>query len=144
MGLFIIEEYVGPSRFQRTDLQLQIIRDLLQVMPAKYRRLPNGRLKMEEARPTVERIEKDDPFEAVRSAEILPLFYKNFTVLHQNSLGGTIQNPLYHDIMNNFDEKEVAGRQTRSLMRDISPWSIGAGLPSRPIVKRFEVSMPDK
>ena len=127
-GLFILEEYVGPARFQWSELQLQIVRDLLQVIPERYRRLPSGEVKSEEGRPTIEQMERDDPFEAVRSTDIAPLFYKNFKVLHHCPLGGSIQNPLYHDIINNFDEKDLVANQILIAIDDIEQLLVGANI----------------
>ena len=42
------------------------------------------------------------PFEAIRSADIVPLFRHRFSVLHEIPLGGTIERLLFDGILHNF------------------------------------------
>lgn len=113
-GLFIFNEYVGPSQFQWTDKQLQIINAILELLPEKYRK-DLSRLgltvKKEVIRPTIEDMERIDPSEAIRSAEIIPLVGKHFTILEKVDYGGTLLHTLLHNIVGNFDpqkEEDVA------------------------------------
>jgi len=101
-GLFILEEFVGPTQFQWTDLQMQYTQNLLKDIPEKLRLFKDGRLKMAEGRPTVEQVVAVSPFESIRSAEILPLFQRYFDIVATRNLGGTIQHLLYNGIMHNF------------------------------------------
>jgi SAM-dependent methyltransferase len=105
-GLFILEEYIGPSRFQWNRQQLELINNMLTLIPKKYRKYKSGFLKKEHWRPTPEEVRNVSPFEAIRSSDIIPLFYKYFDVLHHKNLGGTIQHLLYMGIIHNFDERE--------------------------------------
>ena len=113
-GLFILEEYTGPSIFQWTDAQLAVVNDLIALLPEEYRRylgLPGQPpLKRLHERPKPEDVQAVSPFEAIRSAAIIPLFHKSFVVLHQQSLGGAIQHLLYQGILHNFaPDDERAG-----------------------------------
>jgi len=103
-GLFILEEFVGPSLFQWSDEQLTITNNLLALLPEKYRIYQTGTTKLVHGRDTPEAVRAVSPFEAVRSSEIVPLFYKNFEVLHHSHLGGTIQHLLYAGIIHNFKD----------------------------------------
>jgi len=103
-GLFILEEYVGPSLFQWSDEQLMITNSLLALLPEEYRIYQIGTIKLAHARDTPEAVRAVSPFEAIRSSEIVPLFYKNFEVMHHNHLGGTIQHLLYAGIIHNFKD----------------------------------------
>ena len=49
------------------------------------------------------------PSEAIRSSDIVPLFRRNFDVVYEKQLGGTIQHMLYSGIIQNFpdDDSEV-------------------------------------
>jgi len=108
-GLFIFNEYVGPSQFQWTDKQLQIINEILELLPEKYRK-DLSRLgltvKREVFRPTIEDMERIDPSEAIRSAEIIPLVGKHFTILEKVDYGGTLLHTLLHNIVGNFDPQK--------------------------------------
>ena len=70
-GMLLINEFVGPSRFQWTSRQLDLANEMLALLPEDLRRdLGNGGLKSEIVRPTVEHMVRHDPSEAVRSADI--------------------------------------------------------------------------
>jgi len=101
-GLFVLEEYVGPTQFQWTVAQMEIVKGLLALVPERYRRLSWGALKTEEGRPAPEAVAAESPFESIRSAEIGPLFEHYFDIVHRGNLGGTIQHLLYNGILGNF------------------------------------------
>jgi SAM-dependent methyltransferase len=115
-GLFILEEFVGPTQFQWTDRQLAATNALLALLPEELRRFRWGALKHAEGRPTVAEVVAASPFESIRSAEILPLFEERFEVLHLRKLGGTIQQLLHNGIVHNFwPETEESGRALRGI-----------------------------
>lgn len=101
-GLFILEEFVGPTQFQWTNLQMDLVRSLLGFLPESLRRLRWGAVKDVEGRPTVEEVVAVSPFESIRSGEITPLFAKFFDVVLVRNLGGTLQHLLYNGIVHNF------------------------------------------
>ena len=101
-GLFILEEFVGPTQFQWTDAQLDVVRTLMALLPEELRMLRWGAVKPEEGRPTVQEVVATSPFESIRSAEIVPLFRRTFRVVELRPLGGTLQHLLYNGIVHNF------------------------------------------
>ncbi|MEN3369779.1 MAG: hypothetical protein V7609_1922 [Verrucomicrobiota bacterium] len=105
-GLFIMLEYVGPSQFQFNDKTVQIINDLLALLPPACRqRLSDPRdyvTKFE--RTTIKHMNVMDPSEAIRSAEILPLLAKTFTIIEKKNFGGTVLHMLLQDIVHNFPD----------------------------------------
>lgn len=101
-GLFILEEFVGPTQFQWTDLQIDLTAGLLKFLPESLRRFRWNAVKHLEGRPTVEEVVAVSPFESIRSAEIVPLFEKYFDLFLVRNLGGTIQHLLYNGIVHNF------------------------------------------
>jgi SAM-dependent methyltransferase len=101
-GLFILEEFVGPTQFQWTDRQIDVVRTLMALLPEELRRLRWGAVKPYEGRPAVKDVVAASPFESIRSAEIVPLFQRFFHVLELRPLGGTIQHLLYNGIIHNF------------------------------------------
>ena len=113
-GLFLLEEYVGPTQFQWTDRQMALTDALLQLLPARLRRLPWGATKEREGRPTPEEVMAVSPFESIRSAEIVPLFDHCFERVVVRDLGGTVQHLLYNGIAGNFwplDEESAAAME---------------------------------
>ena len=115
-GLFILEEYVGPTQFQWTDAQMALTKGLLSTLPPRYRRLKWDAVKTEEGKPTPEAVVAESPFESIRSAEIGPLFERYFEVVHLRNAGGTIQHLLYNGIMHNFQPTDP---EAEALVRGI-------------------------
>ena len=107
-GYCVLDEYVGPARFQWTDAQLALTRQLLGLLPRPLRIYRHGIEKREEGRSSVEEVTAACPSEAIRSDEIVPLFHKTFEVAHQQNLGGTIQHLLYSGIVHNLPDHDEA------------------------------------
>jgi hypothetical protein len=107
-GLFVLEEFVGPTQFQWTDAQIEITRAILKLLPQDLRRLRWGAIKEMEGRPTPAEVEAVSPFEAIRSSEIFALFRRYFDIIVVRNLGGTIQHLLYNGIVHNFRDDQYA------------------------------------
>ena len=104
-GLFIVNEYVGPNRFQWTDTQLQIANDLLLLLPERYRIDPVTKAVISVIhRQPLELMIAVDPSEAVRSRDIIRLMEDKFKIIERIDYGGTILHLLLNDIILNFDE----------------------------------------
>jgi SAM-dependent methyltransferase len=104
-GLFVLVEYVGPTRFQWTDKQLKIINDLLCLLPDRYKKDADNDqiIKANVTKKTMEGYLKEDPSEAVRSEDILLLLYNYLEVIEERDMGGTILHMLFANIIDNFD-----------------------------------------
>src|SRR5262249_17819962 len=89
-GVFHVCEFVGPDRFQWTDLQLQEMTAWLQSLPERYRITADGLVKTVVARPTIDEMIAYDPSEAVRSSSIERLLAERFEILERRPLGGTL------------------------------------------------------
>jgi ubiquinone/menaquinone biosynthesis C-methylase UbiE len=105
-GLFIMLEYVGASQFQFSDKVVQIINDILALLPLACRqRFSNaGEYVTKFERTAIEYMNVMDPSEAIRSAEILPLLAKTFTIIEKKNFGGTLLHMLLQDIVHNFPD----------------------------------------
>ncbi len=112
-GLLIFNEFVGPRKFQWTDLQLLIVNQLLAALPPRLREDQStpGELKAEVLRPTIEEMDAIDPSEAALSDQIIPLAHRFFEPVAVRSYGGTLLALLLERIMSNFreDSEEDAG-----------------------------------
>ncbi|MFL6248176.1 MAG: class I SAM-dependent methyltransferase [Thermoanaerobaculia bacterium] len=93
----IINEYVGPNRFQYSDDVSSAINALLRALPEELRRPYESR-----ARPTVEEMIANDPTEAVRAEELIAFTERIFEVRERKNIGGTILQHLLYDIVQNF------------------------------------------
>jgi hypothetical protein len=77
-------------------------------LPESLRRVdgPEGEVRHVVTRASAEEIAEDDPSEAVRSAEILPLLEERFEIVARWDLGGTLLNPLLEGIAPRFDPED--------------------------------------
>jgi SAM-dependent methyltransferase len=111
-GWFILNEYVGPRQFQFPDHQLAIVRDLLAVLPERWRQdSATGQVKAEYVRRPPEIWDAIDPSEAIRSDRIVREVARRFRVVDRLDYGGSVLHLLLEHIVHNFDshdEKDVA------------------------------------
>ncbi len=107
-GVFVLDEFVGPARFQWTDAQLAWVGHLLDLMPPELRRHPNGTVKRREGRSTPEEVMRVCPSEAIRPTDIPTVFEQVFRPVAMLNLGGTIQHLLYSGIIQNFPDNDPA------------------------------------
>lgn len=102
-GILVINEYVGPNRFQWRDDQLRLANKILRELPTEYRkRWRSDRVKSGIYRPGLLRMVVSDPSEAVDSEHILGALRKRFTVLEEKPYGGNLLHLALKDIAHNF------------------------------------------
>jgi glycosyltransferase involved in cell wall biosynthesis/SAM-dependent methyltransferase len=108
-GWLVFDEYVGPARLQWRDAQLDAVNALLAALPARYRRDRRSawRVKRRLYRPPLDERNRDSPFEAARSEEILPLTAERFTIVSRRDYGGAVLHPLLDGIAGNFHGERV-------------------------------------
>src|SRR5664279_1216763 len=104
-GLFFLEEYIGPSRFQTDPNTLQMINDLLRFLPERYRRSVylDGRPRETYENPPLSWFEENDPSESVRSDEIVPVLGQLFDIVEYRPYGGALLHMLLSGTAGNFD-----------------------------------------
>ena len=102
-GIFHLHEFVGPTRFQWTDAQLDLANAFLDSLPPRLRRLPSGQPKERLRRPTVAEMISADPSEAVRSADLVGALQPFFDVIEERQIGGTLLHLALGQIAQNFD-----------------------------------------
>lgn len=106
-GLLIVNEFIGPNRFQWTDRQLAAANAILRCFPLEVKQnLHNpGEYIEERIRPTVEYMIKHFAFESVCSQEIPAALGQYFTIIDRKDYGGTVLHLLFDSIMGNFNEE---------------------------------------
>jgi SAM-dependent methyltransferase len=96
----VVNEYVGPNRFQFTDRAIEIMNTLLAALPDRLRR---GRVEnvtyARKERPAIDLMIANDPSEAVRSEDLMPMIGTRFDVLESKKLGGTVLMHVLYDIV---------------------------------------------
>jgi len=90
-GLFAMDDFIGPSRFQWTERALSFANDFRDSLPASLAVNPNtnkraGRL----GRPTIEGMIALDPSEAADSDSIMPALREFFPTAQIIRTGGAI------------------------------------------------------
>jgi 2-polyprenyl-3-methyl-5-hydroxy-6-metoxy-1,4-benzoquinol methylase len=100
-GLLIMDEYVGPSRFQWTTGQIRAANALLGALPEGYRTQHDGQIKHRVVRPSRLSMRLDDPSEAVESSSLMPALQRHFAILEEHPYGGILHLAL-HRIAHNF------------------------------------------
>jgi ubiquinone/menaquinone biosynthesis C-methylase UbiE len=110
-GIFIVNEYVGPARFQVPDERVPLVNSLLASLPDELRRKPGGAgIKESFARPRLSEIIRHDPSEAVSSPRILPELRRRFVIAEEIGYGGTILQWLLDGIVQNFRDDDPEHR----------------------------------
>lgn len=116
-GVFMFNEFVGPTRFQWTDRQLALVNGLLRALPKRHRRsVLTGNELTEISRPTIDEMIGVDPTEAIRSADIIPVLETQFEILERRDYGGTLLHLLLNHVMATFD---LDDEEQASLLRTI-------------------------
>jgi len=106
-GYFIFNEYIGPTYFQLPEEQLKLINDMLKILPENFRHIiqegvVTSEIKMAHKNPPLSWFEENDPSEAVRSADILPVLESLFKIVEFKPYGGTLLQFMLQNIVGNF------------------------------------------
>ena len=113
-GYFIVDEFVGPTRFQWTGRQLEAANGFLSLLPAKYKTLwGSDAVKRRITRPSRLHMLLSDPSEAVESDNIVRLLRQLFEVVELREYGGNILHLLFNGIAHNFLSDDA---ETRSYL----------------------------
>jgi SAM-dependent methyltransferase len=107
-GLFFVDDYVGPTRWQWRSRQLAAANALLGRLPASHRRTHRGRVKERIVRPSRLRMAMTDPSEASASEAILPTLARHATVVEVRPYGGTLLQLVLAGIAHNFLDSSEA------------------------------------
>ncbi len=118
-GCLIANEFIGPSRFQWTKKQLQLVKNILGILPEKYKiNAVDGSVK-KVFRPSKLRMIVADPSEAVESNKILPLLEKHFNIVEIRPYAGAILHLLLDGIAPAFSSDEKNSERYLRLLFEI-------------------------
>lgn len=115
-GILVVNEYVGPNRFQLPSSQVELINRWLQELPPELRRTPEGGIRERFQPPTMADVLSFDPSEAVSSAAIVPLLKRHFIIVEQIDYGGVLLHWLLQDLMQNFDPGNAEHRSCLEML----------------------------
>jgi SAM-dependent methyltransferase len=121
-GVFIVQEYVGPARFQMDERAVELVNRMLAVLPESLLIDPeSGLARRRFERPRARNVAAVDPSEAIRSDEIVALVEERFEIDYRADFGGTLLHLGLGGIIANFDpedEKDVALLELMCLLED--------------------------
>ena len=109
-GYLLINEFVGPERFQWTDEQIKYSNQLLASLPDSHKTYwKSNQTKKKIFKPGKLRMLLNDPSEAIESSRILPLLDKHFERVEIKYYGGTILHLVLDGIAHHFlgDDEET-------------------------------------
>jgi SAM-dependent methyltransferase len=137
-GWLVLNEFVGPDRFQWSDLQLSLATRTIHSLPFRLRRNRDLRKWKRLAKPwvwkakrwTPEKVARVDPSESVRSSEIPRLIAERFAVRSRIGYGGTLIALVLNNIVGNFTDTRGDIRILKELAADEDRWMREGGLPS--------------
>ncbi len=117
-GLLLLNEYVGPRRFQFGEAQMKVVNSVLARLPERYRRsaVMAGAVYPHKEVPTEAQMIATDPSESVRSDELLAFTRRHFEVLEEVAYGGTVLQHLLYDVVQNFDPARLADARLLGLL----------------------------
>jgi SAM-dependent methyltransferase len=103
-GLFLANEFVGPSQFQFSPTRMMRVQASLESLPERLRWNPIAKeVKTEQPRYPRAWWDEFDPTESVRSDEIPHVLSVNFPTFRRLDYGGNLLNLVLENIAQNFD-----------------------------------------
>ncbi len=119
-GLLVVNDYVGPNRFQWSAKGLAAATRVRSILPEKLVRHVNdsSRLLRQCGRPNPELLASVDPSEAADSERIIPALLSEFPGGSLWWLGGYIYHTGLSDLIGNFDEHNAHSEVALCLMID--------------------------
>lgn len=127
-GLLVINEYVGPCRFQWDARQLELVFEVYGFLPWRYRF--NSLVPGTEPYPRPPEVCSmviNNPSEAVRSSEMLGVVERYFERIDRREIGGTLLNPILSGILENFDEDDELDRSFMGVVASLEEELIQGG-----------------
>lgn len=130
-GVFFLNEFVGPDRFQWTDPQVDTVNGVLNSLPEQYRQTATGSLRKPFMRPTIKKMLEVDPSESVRSSEIPDRLAERFRSVIRKDYGGTILSHVLNGSAWCYDPEQQVDSDIFAAIRDYESMLIKHGfLPS--------------
>jgi hypothetical protein len=117
--MLVVEDYVGPRYTELPRSGWRHAGRWLSRLPERLRRARDGRSLV--SRPPVHdrwSIQRNSPFEAIRSDQIVPILRRWFEFEEYRELGGGLLMPLLGPIIHNFDPDDAEANEWLRRMID--------------------------
>ena len=107
-GVFVVQEYIGPSQMQFPRRELELADVFLQAIPERYRKMQTRKgIKEKAFQLSLDMMNRSDPSEGIRASEIVPLVASRFEVKHFRYFGGTLLLLIFNEIAGNFSRNDA-------------------------------------
>jgi SAM-dependent methyltransferase len=133
-GVFYMDDFVGPNRFQWSDEALKLGTKIRRVLPKGFLRNPyrKGRyLPRKLTRPNARRLKDSDPSEAADSSNIIQSIKEYFPNAKIKLTGGLIYHATLNDILYNISESDEKDKAILELLLIIDELSLNSGVESQ-------------
>ncbi|MDO8870922.1 MAG: glycosyltransferase [Methanobacteriaceae archaeon] len=133
-GIFYMDDFVGPSRFQWSDEALELGSRIRRILPDNYLKnpyKPGKLLNRKMLRPDPQILRNQDPSEAADSDNILESVIKYFPDAEITLTGGTIYHETLNDILHNIDEFDLKDKAMLELLLIIDELATKSGIESQ-------------
>lgn len=120
-GCFAMDDFIGPSRFQWPDGDLETASRVRAILPDRFHRHPRNPAKPLDrhvSRPTIEDMMQADPTEAADSAHIMSAILSTFPDAEIIPTGGVVYHLALNDVLANFEEEQDAALLGSLLLLD--------------------------
>lgn len=120
-GVLVMDDFVGPDRFQWTDRQLRYASRFRATLPDRlleHPMHPGQLLPREVPRPTVEHMISVDPTEAADSSRILGALERHFPHAWVRPTGGVMYSLALEDVIYNVDDTLDEGFVSQAMLLD--------------------------
>lgn len=107
-GVFLMDDFIGPNRFQWEDECLEIATWVRRELPRQYLQhpsIPGQEIPTTISRPDPDSLMRSDPSEAADSENILPAICRIFPDATIRKTGGIIYHLALNDVLANLDEE---------------------------------------
>jgi 2-polyprenyl-3-methyl-5-hydroxy-6-metoxy-1,4-benzoquinol methylase len=122
-GFLFLNEYIGPSRFNFTERQKEVMRAAFTLIPQRFRRnfVPGASSQYQESAPIPDPFEvyNADPTESARSSEIMQTIEKYFEIARYYRIGGTILQFLLAGLAGNFHAEDPESMRVLEMLFNI-------------------------
>ena len=107
-GMFAMDDFVGPSRFQWSEVNMKYVNRVRKILSDRFYDLQSGgKIESKVEIPTIERMIALDPTEAADSGNILPSLNKHFPDAEIILTGGCIYHSALNDVLVNFNDDDL-------------------------------------
>lgn len=133
-GVFYMDDFVGPTRFQWSDEALRLGTRIREVLPECFLKNPyeeGSHISRELSRPDARKLADSDPSEAADSGNIMKSVKKYFPNAEIKYTGGLIYHATLNDILHNIDESDDKDKAILELLLIIDELSLDSGVESQ-------------